>query len=69
MVILPLNVEASFPKWFPDFVKFEFKYSNKLLEKHCVLLFIKRTHSTEIRESIYFKPQINEMLGNNIIKS
>ena len=32
MVILPLNVEASFPKWFPDFVKFEFKYSNKLLE-------------------------------------
>ena len=34
MVILPLNVQASFPKWFPDFVKFEFKYSNKLLEMH-----------------------------------
>ena len=29
MVILPLNVEASFPKWFPDFLKFIFKYSSK----------------------------------------
>ena len=28
MVILPLNVEASFPKWFPDFMKFIFKYSS-----------------------------------------
>ena len=38
MVILPLNVEASFPKWFPDFVQFVFNLFNLRTDQYIRIL-------------------------------